>query len=468
MIRKNRLYQLSGAFGFISFTILTIGATAQQTSLEGLNSGLIAVSQKTLPCVVRISGSMLLSTDEDDTDRQDENAPAEPDQVLGSGIVVSPDGFIITNAHVVNGLRRVRVSLSLPGGQITKRARIVGVDRKDDIAVIKVTGHELQYMDVSHVAAPEQGEIVLAFGSPFGLEHTVTMGIVSDVGKQTDANDSRLWIQTDAAVNPGNSGGPLVDIHGSLLGINTLVYSDRNGGGNEGIAFAIPAPTAIQIYRQLVEDGRVTRATFGITPMPLTPAIASALGLKPTTGMLVENVDFGSPAERSGIGAGDVLVAINGHRVENLLDYTAVLNGLRPGVSVSLQLWHDQELRTSELIPDVADDNASPLAVRVHIPRNLVRRLEILAVPLDEAAHKSVGQTIYEHGVVIAGRSSTLRIGRDTLQVRDVIYQVNGKNVDTLESLLKTLDEIPHGAPLVLQIERDHALMYVPLEGARE
>ncbi len=441
-------------------------AAAQQPTLDGLNSGLQAVTQKTLPCVVRIAGETLVSESDDDDDTS--NATADQGHALGSGIVVSPDGYIVTNAHVISGLRRIRVFLNEGNQPEEKTARIVGVDRRDDLAVLKVMGADMQFMDLAHIGTPGQGEIALAFGSPFGLEHTVTMGIISDVGRQTDADDPRLWVQTDAAVNPGNSGGPLVDSHGSLLGINTLIYSDHSGGGNEGVALAIPGSVVADVYHQIVTTGKVTRSTFGISPLPLTPAIASALTLAARSGILVQNVTDDSPADKAGVQPGDVLATVNSKPTNTLVDYTAALNSLEPGVPATVQLWHGQQMKSFTIKPIVDDDDMLPLGMQVHVPHNLIRRLEILAVTLKPSEAKLIGDTIYPHGVIIAARSSTLRISRDTLQAEDVIYSVNGKPVDSLDSLRTALEAVPHGAPLVLQIERDHALLYVPLEGARQ
>jgi serine protease Do len=470
MIEQHKLRILSTVFSaFLPLSCLTASFSqsvgTQGTELESINQGLESVAQKTLPCVIQISGLTLVA--EDETDKNGENDLADTGGALGSGIIVSPDGLIITNAHVVSGLHRIRVSLRSSEGNIEKQAKLIGVDRDDDLAVIKVAEHGLPYMDISHIAAPEQGEIAVAFGSPFGLQHTMTMGIVSDVGKQTDIDDPRIWIQTDAAVNPGNSGGPLVDIHGDLLGVNTMTYSSQSGGGNLGVALAIPASTVVQVYHQLVENGKVIRPSLGLRVTPLTPSIASALSLKPTTGMLIEGVDVNSPADKSGIVAGDVLVSLNGNPVKTFLRYIETLNALHPGTRTSLQFWHGGNVHSVELTPEVDEGNPLPLAMQVRVSHNLIRRLEILAVPLTSSEQVFVGPTLRDRGVIVAARSSTLRINLNTLQERDVIYQVNGKDVDTLQSLQNVLDAIPHGAPLVLQIERNHRLMYVPLEGAR-
>ena len=447
------------------WALLCLNSSAQQTTanpLEALDGELQAVTSRIFPCVVQISGKTIFG-DTDEAGRTD-NVIADTGEALGSGIIVSPDGFIITNAHVISGLTGLRVSLDPATGYTEAQANVVGIDAFDDLAVLKIPAQHLRFLNVDDVGRTRQGQLAMAFGSPFGLEHSVTMGIVSDVNRQIEPDDPRTWIQTDAAVNPGNSGGPLIDIHGTLLGINTLNYSDVPHGGNHGVALAIPAATVAAIYHQIIQSGHFTRPYFGISVLPLNHLIAAALHLKTESGLLVQNVDIGSPAEHAGLVAGDVVSSVNGEFIDSITGFGDVLRNQSIGRPVIFLVWHNDHLIKMKIEPQVDHSDQLPLAMRVHLPESVISGLEILGLELTPDEQFMVGPTLRPHGIIVAGRSSTLFLGRRVLQARDIIYQVNGNEVGSLESLRNALAAVPHGSPLVLQIERDRRLMYVPIE----
>ena len=245
----------------------------------------------------------------------------------GSGVILSSDGYILTNAHVVEGARTVEVLLAeaatsdIPGRSIVRQvgrrltARIVGTDSETDLAVLKIDATDLPHLEFADSDEVLPGDLVLAFGSPLGLESTVTMGVVSAVGRQLEPDAPVVYIQTDAPINPGNSGGPLVSASGQVIGINTLIASPT--GVSAGIGFAVPSNIAQTVFYQLREHGRVLRGIIGIEVQTITPALASGLRLSKEWGVIVSDVYRGSPGFRAGIRAGDVIMAVDGKVMEN-------------------------------------------------------------------------------------------------------------------------------------------------------
>ena len=245
----------------------------------------------------------------------------------GSGVIVDPDGYIITNAHVVERATRIEVELSLaatgsaPGSSILRRrgrvvgAQIVAIDHETDLAVIKVEGKGLPVLPFGDSETLRPGQIVLAFGSPLGLESSVTLGVVSAVARQLTPEDPMIYIQTDAPINPGNSGGALVDTEGRLVGINTLIYSQS--GGNEGIGFAAPSNIVRNVFAQIRKTGRVRRGEIGVHAQTITPLLAEALGVPADAGVVLSDVDAWRSGGAAGLQPGDLVLALDGKRMEN-------------------------------------------------------------------------------------------------------------------------------------------------------
>ena len=273
--------------------------------------------------------------------------PPETQLSLGSGVIVSRDGYILTNDHVVEGVSDIQVTLS-DGRTLT--GKVVGTDTETDLAVVRVTATGLTAVTFGQSDQARVGDVVLAIGDPFSVGQTVTMGIISALGREIrPANPFGSFIQTDAAINPGNSGGALVDTSGNLIGINTLIFS--RSGGYQGIGFAIPAALAKRVLEQIIETGTVTRGWFGVEMAELTPELAESLGLKGTRGAIVGGIERGSPAERSGMKLGDVVVAVNGRPVG---DTSAALNAIAeipPGKTVPVKLVRrNQELNLEVVV----------------------------------------------------------------------------------------------------------------------
>jgi serine protease DegQ len=260
--------------------------------------------------------------------------PNETQLSLGSGVIVSREGYILTNDHVVEGVSDIKVTLfdgrTVPG-------KIVGSDPDTDLAVVRINANGLTPITFGLSEQAKVGDIVLAIGDPFSVGQTVTMGIISAVGRELGPSTPfSNFIQTDAAINPGNSGGALVDTNGSLIGVNTLIFS--RSGGYQGIGFAIPVSLAKRVMEQIIETGSVTRGWFGVEVADITPELAESLGLKGTEGAIIGAIERGSPAERSGMRLGDVIVAVNGKSVANSTATLNAIAGVTPGMSVPVKV----------------------------------------------------------------------------------------------------------------------------------
>ena len=273
----------------------------------------------------------------------------EPQTGLGSGVIVSPDGYILTNNHVVEGADEIDVTLS---DSRRARARVVGTDPETDLAILKVELDKLPVIVLGNSDELAVGDIVLAIGNPFGVGQTVTSGIVSALGRsQLGINTFENFIQTDAAINPGNSGGALVDVNGNLLGINTAIHS--RSGGSLGIGFAIPVSTARMVLDGIVREGKVTRGWIGVEPNELSPELAETFGVKATEGVIITGVLQDGPAAVGGIRPGDVIVQVAGKPVTNVAGLLSSVAALRPGEAAPFQVQRGNRMLDLELTPGV-------------------------------------------------------------------------------------------------------------------
>ncbi len=282
------------------------------------------------------------------------NVPPETQLSLGSGVIVSRDGYILTNDHVVEGVSEIQVTLF--DGR-TLEGKMVGTDPDTDLAVVRVSASGLVPITFGQSEQAKVGDVVLAIGDPFRVGQTVTMGIVSAVGREIGpSNPFSNFIQTDAAINPGNSGGALVDVYGNLIGINTLIFS--RSGGYQGIGFAIPVSLAKRVMEQIIETGGVTRGWFGVEVADITAELAESLALKGTRGAIVGAIERGSPAEKSGIKLGDVIVAVNGKPVPDVTSALNAIAEMQPGKTVPVKVLR----RNQEAIVDVVVGKRKPRA----------------------------------------------------------------------------------------------------------
>ena len=276
----------------------------------------------------------------------------EPQQRgVGSGFILSSDGIVMTNAHVVDGADEVLVTLN---DKREFKARIVGHDKRTDVAVVKIDATGLPAVRIGDVGRLKVGEWVMAIGSPFGLANSVTAGIVSAKGRET--GDYLPFIQTDVAINPGNSGGPLINLRGEVVGINSQIYS--RSGGYMGIAFAIPIDEAMRVADQLRSTGRVVRGRIGVTIAPVTKEVAESIGLGRPVGAMVRGAESGGPAEKAGIEAGDIITKVDGKSIESSADLPRLIGGIKPGSRIKLQVFRRGDYR--DLTVTVAEFEADP------------------------------------------------------------------------------------------------------------
>ena len=312
----------------------------------------------------------------------------EPQQRgVGSGFILTSDGFVMTNAHVVEGADEVLVTLT---DKREFKARIVGSDKRTDVAVVKIEATGLPSVRIGDVNRLKVGEWVLAIGSPFGLENSVTAGIVS--AKQRDTGDYLPFIQTDVAINPGNSGGPLLNMRGEVVGINSQIYS--RSGGYMGIAFAIPIDEATRVADQLRTTGRVIRGRIGVGIAPVTKDVAESIGLGKPAGALVQSVEAGGPAEKAGVEAGDIITRVDGKVVDQSGDLPRIIGGLKPGTRATLQIFRrgsnkDVAVTVGEFEPDktASARRTAPAAAQAPAPKNA---LGISASDLTDAQRKEL------------------------------------------------------------------------------
>lgn len=389
----------------------------------------------------------------------------------GSGFIIDPDGYILTNAHVVNGAQRVQVVLpsANPDGSLatalsTKTdvvpARIVGVAREKDLALLKIDGAKFPALPLATYRDVRQGHAVFAFGSPEGLRNSITHGVISAVSRQLDPDSPLIYIQTDAPINPGNSGGPLVNMSGEVVGVNTFILSQS--GGNEGLGFAIPCATVRTVYRQLKEFGHLRRQEIGIGIQTITPTMAAGLGLGKNYGVIISDVLPGGPAEAAGLMIGDVLVSIDGQPADNLPTVNYYFLSRDPSDKVQVKVLRKSGQEVFSITPVEENQDIDQLTSLADPEKNLVPGLGILGVELDKKTSAMIRGLRDPYGIVVTARASGAT-GEVPLLPGDVIRSLNTVPMTTLDRLRAAVKSTPPGAPMVLQIQRDTKLLYVPI-----
>ena len=389
----------------------------------------------------------------------------------GSGVILTEDGYIVTNAHVVAGARRVRLLLphrgdghsSLGARGETAGAQIVGVDIETDIAVLKMEGTGLPHLELGDSEALRPGEIVFAFGSPLGLDNSVTMGVVSAIARQLRPDAPMIYIQTDASINPGNSGGPLVDALGNVVGINTLILSQS--GGSEGLSFAAPSNIVRNVFEQIRRTGRVHRGEIGVTAQTITPLMARGLDLPQEWGAILADVSPGGPAAAAGLAPGDIVVSLDGKVMENARQLAVNLYQKSVSDRVRLEALRGGERLRFEVEVVGRRENPNRFAGMVHPDKNLVPQLGILGIDLDGAMAPYFSGLRRGSGVIVAARAvEATPLDGEGLRPGDVIYSVNRLDVSSLAELKAAIARYRSGDPVVIQVEREGTLRYVTLE----
>ncbi|MCX6633050.1 MAG: trypsin-like peptidase domain-containing protein, partial [Candidatus Solibacter sp.] len=381
----------------------------------------------------------------------------------GSGFFVASDGYVLTNAHVVANAARIHVLVPTPGMPDSPRefsASVAGVDADNDLALLKVEVQGVPFFDLARDATPRQGQLVLGYGSPMGLAQSASLGLVSAVDRQLSADDPRTYIQTDASMNPGNSGGPLVDLEGKLLGINTMILSQS--GGSEGLGFAVPLGVIRHSFAALRAGGAVARPRLGIQPRSLSADLIGGLELKVRQGVLVEDVDPYGPAAAGGLLPGDVLLSLGAEPIHTIRDLYRAEYATSAGAPVELAVMRGPDVRLLRITPEGA--RKTPPAVSaggVTEKDNLVFRLGIYGTTLTPALASTLGGLRGGPGVLVLALAGAGLAGQSALEPGDVVHSANGAAVDTVEALRGRLEAIPDGGPIVLQIERAGMLSYV-------
>jgi serine protease Do len=377
---------------FLSFPVSaqTAPTRSENDPLHQLNNSVRALVKRVTPSIVQI---MVIGYGPVDSGRGNTSLVIGKQQSVGSGAIIDPDGYIVTNAHVVRGAHRVQVNIPAattddsPAGSLaigrgrTMEARIVGVDTDLDLALLKIEAKNLPTLRLADYNKLRQGEVVFAFGSPEGLQNSVTMGVVSAVARQTDPDNPLVFIQTDAPINPGNSGGPLVNVDGELVGLNTFILTQS--GGNEGLGFAIPSATIAFAYPQLRRYGHVHRGAIGLEVQAISPGLAAGLKLPADWGVIVSDVAPGSPAEASGLKVQDIITSIDGRSVDNLPSVASLVLMRQGGEKIKLGVLRGTEKLSFDVVVVEVPHDVDRLADLADPDKSLIAKLGIVGVELD-------------------------------------------------------------------------------------
>ncbi len=437
-------------------------AAAPLPDLASLDARLGELSRRVAPSVVQVLASGYTTAP---------NALLARAGSSGSGVIVDAEGWIVTNAHVVESARSVRVDLVQPapaGGSILRPrsrrlpARVVGLDRETDVAVLKIEQSGLPALEIGDSEALHQGQVVMAFGSPLGLENSASLGVVSAVARQLKPDDPMIYVQTDASINPGNSGGPLVDAAGRMVGLNTMILSQS--GGNEGIGLAAPGNIVRAVYEQIRRSGRVRRGAIGVRAQTITPPLAAGLGLVFDRGVVLSDVLPSGPAAAAGLRPGDIVMALDAKPMENARQLDVNLYRRVPGDTVMISAKRGGETLVVPVVVVERPEDPDRFLALVTPERNLIPRLGALALEIDDELRRSLGPLRGTEGVLVAARSAAASVPGDELRPGDVIYAVNGVSVRGLAELRSAVARPQPGEPLVLHVERSGRLVYVVVE----
>jgi serine protease Do len=368
---------------------------------------------------------------------------------VGSGFIVSADGYILTNAHVVDDANEVMVKLT---DKREFKAKVIGVDRRTDVALVKIDARDLPSVRIGDASKARVGEWVAAIGSPFGLENTVTAGIISAKSRSLPDEGYVPFIQTDVAINPGNSGGPLFNMSGEVIGINSQIYSRT--GGYMGLSFAVPIDVAMKVKTDLQKYGKVSRGRLGVTIQGVTQELADSFGLKKAQGALVSAVEPKSPAEKAGVKTGDIILAVDGRAVENSIDLPRIIGESRPGTPVNLKIWRQGETR--ELNASLGEAPAEKVAKAESESKAKPGKLGLALRPLTQEERKQIET---EGGLLV--EESEGPAARAGVQAGDVILAFNNQPVKSVDQLRRLVDR--SRGSIALLIQREGNKIYVPI-----
>ena len=439
------------------------GAHAQNVQMQ--IPDWVRLSREAKPAVVNISTKFNIESQAgpqlggrpDDRSFEDffkrffDEGPRHPIRAGGSGFILNANGYIVTNNHVVENAADIQVKLG-DGRELP--AKVVGRDPKTDLALLKVEATGLPVLPLGDSTALQVGEPVMAIGNPFGLEQTVTTGIVSATGRVIGSGPYDNFIQTDASINPGNSGGPLINARGEVIGINTAIFSRT--GGSVGIGFAVPSSLAKTVLTQLADHGKVERGWLGVSIQPLTQELAKSFKRGDSSGALVSSVTEGSPADRAGMKAGDVIVEFNGKKVAKATDLPGLVADVPVGKDVPMVVMREgRELRLNANIGRLQDESPAKLA-ETEGKGKLGLSVQPLTPPMARELGLKVKEGVLVREVVEGGRAAEAGI-----RAGDVIVEINRQPVRTVEDLTTRVDKQAKNEPMVLLVNRDGQTMYV-------
>ena len=453
-------------------TAQSAGSAPSSETLRQYDDSLSALAQQVQPAVVQIEVS---GFGERETKGGGEDAGIiERQRAIGSGVIVDPDGYIMTNAHVVNGAQRIRVVITPTAAQLvayrasfssrqrTFEAKLLGVNRMVDLALIKIEEKNLPYIPLKTDFRVQLGQTVLAVGSPEGLEHTVTKGIISAVGRQIDPDRPMVYIQTDAPINPGNSGGALVDRDANLVGLNTFIYTE--GGGSEGLGFAIPEPVVRFVYQELREHGRIRRIEIGANAQTITPDLAAGLKLPQDWGVIISDVIPGGPADKAGLKPRDVVLSMDGRPIDSLPKYSISLYLHRRGQQLQMQVLRSKEQMTLAVTPVDVPNGVEKLSDLIDPQKSLVSALGVFLLDLTPTIASALSEPRSTSGVVVAASVDYEPIISADLEVGDIIHTMNGDPVKNVDEFRAQLAKFKPAEPVVLEVERQGIYQFVSFE----
>jgi serine protease Do len=374
---------------------------------------------------------------------------APPSRGIGSGFIVSSDGYVLTNSHVVDDASEVTVKLT---DRREFMAKVIGVDKRSDVALIKIAATGLPTVRFGDSSRLKPGQWVVAIGSPFGFENSVTAGVVSATARPLDENYVP-FIQTDAAVNPGNSGGPLFNVDGQVIGINSQIYSRT--GGYMGMSFAIPIDLALNVKNQLLTKGKVSRSRIGVGVQDVNQKLAQSFGLGTPHGALISSVEPKSPSERAGLKPGDVITSVNGHYIDHSFDLPTIIADIPPGSVAHIGIWHDHKADTVDVKTVLLDEEPARTAHSENDDGG--GKLGLAVRPLDPKEQ----QQLHTRGRLLVEDVSGPALAAG-LQAGDVVLGVNGAGVSSVADLKREVARAGHSVALLIQ--RDEAQIYVPVD----
>jgi serine protease Do len=453
---------------------LTMARSTEPVPLGGFANGFAAVLKPALPAVVNIHTSRVVKFKQtpgmpffnDPMFRQffgDQFGPGplpreQRERSLGSGVIITSDGMIVTNNHVIDGATDIKVDLS---DKRQFQAKLIGTDAKTDIAVLKIEATNLPTLAIGDSSKLHVGDIIFAIGEPYGLGGTATMGIVSATGRSMGGQIENYedFIQTDAAINPGNSGGAMIDLHGDLIGINTAILAG-DGGGNQGIGFAIPINMARSVMNQIVSHGKVVRGYLGLVPQDLTPTLAKQFSLSQAGGALIGEVSPDTPAAKAGLKRGDVILKLNGQPVNSANDLRLRISQTPPGTNVKLQISRDGKTQDVSValgeLPEKAEKAGAPETGSGGLDGVDVQEL---TPDIAEQLQLAPGT----RGVVVTSVDPASAAAAAELERRDVIQEVNHKPVSSIEQYKQALAGIGN-QPVLLLVNRGGVTRYMVVE----